>query len=66
MEWWNVGIMEYWEKTRITSGTVQNPLLEYSNLDGLVKRHFLSPVCHSCQSRNPVILMSSGLRLSLE
>jgi hypothetical protein len=31
MEWWNVGTMEYWKKTRVTSERVQNPLMEYSN-----------------------------------
>jgi len=31
MEWWNVGIMEYWEKTRLTSKTVENPFFLYSN-----------------------------------
>jgi hypothetical protein len=31
VEWWNVGRMEYWKKTGITSETSQYPLFEYPN-----------------------------------
>jgi hypothetical protein len=48
MEWWNVGIMEYWEKARITSETAQSPLFYYSNYPSLfVCCYPIIPVFHS-------------------